>query len=252
MYTNGFFQVPNYVLEINLTTIQKLVFICLFRTGNQGAAIYPSYETIARRCSISDRTAKKVMKQLEIMGVVHIKRRKIGKRNNTNLYTINLKELERMYGEQTGNASNVNILKSAAPSEYASPGGESPSLPLVNVLYPINNPNSKEPDIKNHKVWHEDKNPESITISFEDYKAEHNSRHCTQNILATSYFIKTYSRVLGKEHKRMRPEVWKRAIEQILDGYDMTQGEAEYSYEYDSEEIRTIIDCYFMKTGKFE
>ena len=70
MNPNGYFQVPNYILEMtDLTSNQKLVLICLLRTGNNGAPIYPSYNTIARRCSINRRTAIKVMKQLDAIGV---------------------------------------------------------------------------------------------------------------------------------------------------------------------------------------
>ena len=168
-------------------------------------------------------------------GWVHIKKRKLHGSNNTNLYTLDINALERLY--QKDIISNED-------GESASPGSEPISPNLVNEMHPINNPN-KEPDIKNHKAGH-------TSVAFEDYIEEHCRSRDTINVEAAAYFVKQYKRVLGKEHKRMKPEVWDRAINQILDAYSMESGEAESSCECDLEEIRGLIDCYFMKIDKFE
>ena len=141
----GFFQVPNYLLEIKgLTTIQKMVLISFLRAGNNDAQIFPSYKTIARRCSISESTAKKTVKKLESMNILNVKRRIQDNRNTTNLYTINRKELERMpaYTEDKGSVSH------GPGSASHGLGGVSHGLGVVRHTDPIKNPIYKEPGIK--------------------------------------------------------------------------------------------------------
>lgn len=60
-----YFQVPNDIFKAGLTTSELAVYFYLARCGNQGNAAFPSYSEIASSCSITKKTAIKVIKQLE-------------------------------------------------------------------------------------------------------------------------------------------------------------------------------------------
>lgn len=49
---------------------EKIVYIYLCRCGNQGSAIFPTYETIAEKCGISVRKAKEAIEILVNNGLV--------------------------------------------------------------------------------------------------------------------------------------------------------------------------------------
>lgn len=63
-FKNGYFRAPNDIFGTeNLTAHEKLVYLYICRCQNNSTA-YPSYETIAKCCSISRRQAMNVIKKL--------------------------------------------------------------------------------------------------------------------------------------------------------------------------------------------
>lgn len=65
-----FFQVPNDIFEIDLEKHELLVYMYLARCGNQGNVAFPSYNTIARKTSMSRRKAIDCVKSLESKGLL--------------------------------------------------------------------------------------------------------------------------------------------------------------------------------------
>ena len=70
-----YFQVPNDIFRAGLTTSELAVYFYLARCGNQGNAAFPSYSEIANSCSITKKTAIKVIRQLEAKKLVVKQRR---------------------------------------------------------------------------------------------------------------------------------------------------------------------------------
>ena len=86
-----YFQAPNDIFDkdLDLTALEKLVLLFLYRCGNQGAEAYPGYAGIARKCRVSKTTARTVILSLEKKGFIAVKRRpKANKDNLPNLYVI--------------------------------------------------------------------------------------------------------------------------------------------------------------------
>jgi len=61
-----YFQVPNKIFDIDkgLTIYHKIVYLYLTRCANQGSTAFPSYSTIASRCSMSKRKAITTVQEL--------------------------------------------------------------------------------------------------------------------------------------------------------------------------------------------
>ncbi|MDZ4133635.1 MAG: helix-turn-helix domain-containing protein, partial [Dethiobacteria bacterium] len=76
-----YFQVPNDVFEIRLTTSELIVYIYLFRCSNQGKTAFPSYETIGKKTGLSRRSAIYTVKKLVNRGVVLKRSQGRGKSN---------------------------------------------------------------------------------------------------------------------------------------------------------------------------
>jgi len=84
-----YFQVPNEIFEMGLSSYQLSAYIYLCRCGNHGGTAFPSYNTIARKSGMSKRKAMGVVKELEGMGLlVKTVRPKGNKDNHTNIYEV--------------------------------------------------------------------------------------------------------------------------------------------------------------------
>ena len=84
-----YFQTPNEIFETKLTVNEKIIYIYLCRCANNGKVAFPSYQTIADKCSISKSTAIRSIKVLVNEGYV-IKQYRIKEdgENYSNLYNV--------------------------------------------------------------------------------------------------------------------------------------------------------------------
>ncbi len=241
----GYFQTPNYILELaNFNIYQKMVLICLYRMGNQGASIYPSYRTIAKRCSISRTQAIHVVKELILCGVLNVKKRKKKSRNNTNVYTINSDVLEANYREV-----RKNHIEDNGNGTQSKPGSTEDTPRVVNNVYPIKNPSYKELNKKNHSAGDAKK---SNVFSFQEYIEKFANEHDEEEIEVAGYYVSEYRDIVGREHRKMKLETWHKAIEEVLDLYTMDTGGPEYFERGETKNVVVLINGYFKKRDKFE
>jgi predicted transcriptional regulator len=93
-----FFQVPNDIFELGLSTNEMMVFFYLARCGNNGKVAFPSYNTIADKTGTSKSTVIRVIKNLEEKGLIVKQIRKDYEtgRNKSNTYkvAVNLSQLK--------------------------------------------------------------------------------------------------------------------------------------------------------------
>ena len=82
---NNYFRTPNRVFDLNLTSSEKLVLVYLCRCSNNAVA-FPSYSTIANKCSINKRTAIRAIKTLEDKRLIMV----IREYNKPNQYIVTL------------------------------------------------------------------------------------------------------------------------------------------------------------------
>lgn len=127
----------NWALNLNLPPSPKLVTIVLANYTNENGQCWPSFETIAKKTSLSRRSVISQISFLEERGVL----RKIKRHDSaSNIYELNLRSSENI-SPAKGNTGSETI---SPPSEAISPevvkpfhqGSEPVSPPLVNVLHP--------------------------------------------------------------------------------------------------------------------
>ena len=80
---SNYSKIPNVAFELGLNCKQLAVFLYLCRCANNGQA-YPTYDTIAQKTGMSSRTVKRIIPQLEEMGII----KKNNRSNSSNLYDI--------------------------------------------------------------------------------------------------------------------------------------------------------------------
>ena len=85
-----FFQVPNSIFDIGLSRVEMLVYLYLARCCNGGSKAFPSYPTIAKKCSMTKPTAIEAVKQLERYQLLKKKPRQSKKKEESysNMYTV--------------------------------------------------------------------------------------------------------------------------------------------------------------------
>lgn len=88
-FENGFFMAPNDIFDCDLKLHDKIVYLYLCRCGNNSTA-FPSYNTIAKKCSISRRKAIDVVEKLQELELIKKQHRKKdnGIENNSNVYQV--------------------------------------------------------------------------------------------------------------------------------------------------------------------
>ena len=79
----GWFKTPNGIFEKDLSRSEKLIYVYLCRCSNNTAA-FPSYNTIARMCGCTRRTAIRTVNHLENLELITVERYQ----NKPNLYHI--------------------------------------------------------------------------------------------------------------------------------------------------------------------
>jgi hypothetical protein len=87
-FENGYFMAPNNIFDIDLKIHEKIVYLYLCRCGNNSTA-FPSYNTIAKKCSISRRKAIDAVAMLEGTGLLKkIYRKNELDENMSNVYEV--------------------------------------------------------------------------------------------------------------------------------------------------------------------
>ena len=85
----NFFMLPNEIFELKLKPRDFTVLACLVKHSNGDFTCFPSYRTIAKECSISQKTVGQSLKTLSSKRLIEISNRK---RNDgsksSNLYHI--------------------------------------------------------------------------------------------------------------------------------------------------------------------
>ena len=66
---SNYSKIPNVAFELGLNCKQLAVFLYLCRCANNGQT-YPTYDTIAQKTGMSSRTVKRIIPQLEEMGII--------------------------------------------------------------------------------------------------------------------------------------------------------------------------------------
>jgi len=79
-----YFQVPNAVFDLGLSVFELAVFCYLARCANNGKVAFPSYNTIARCCGLSRRSAISAVQSLIAKGLLEkeVKRGLLGYTSN--------------------------------------------------------------------------------------------------------------------------------------------------------------------------
>ena len=131
-----FSQIPNAIFEADLKTHEKLTYIYLCRCGNQGAIAFPSYATIAEKCSISRMSAINAVKKLIACGLLEKDVRvEADGHHRTNIYTVN----DKLWGSQPG------LPPSTPPIVNQADHPSQPGLPYSQPGLPYKEPTKEEP-----------------------------------------------------------------------------------------------------------
>lgn len=85
-----YFQIPNEIFEIGLSTQEIAVYVYLARCSNQGSKAFPSYNTIASKTGMSKSSALRTVEKLISKKLIRkIKRKKPdGVENYSNIYIV--------------------------------------------------------------------------------------------------------------------------------------------------------------------
>ncbi len=87
----NFFMLPNVIFELKLKTRDFTVLACLMKHSNNDYTCFPPYRTIAKECSISEKTVGQSLKILSNKRLIEISNRKREDGSkSSNLYRINL------------------------------------------------------------------------------------------------------------------------------------------------------------------
>jgi predicted transcriptional regulator len=89
-----YFQVPNAIFDredLELSSIEKLVYIYLCRCGNHGGKAFPSYQTISNRTGMSKSSVIRAIDNLIDKKFISKKARKSSDKNRlSNIYFVDL------------------------------------------------------------------------------------------------------------------------------------------------------------------
>ena len=87
-----FFIAQNMIFDLDISEHAKITYLYLCRCADDESQAFPSYNTIAKKCSFSRRTAIDVIKELQAIGLLSVEKRQVEKGgkpvNTSNLYTL--------------------------------------------------------------------------------------------------------------------------------------------------------------------
>lgn len=126
-----FFIAQNMIFDLDISEHAKITYLYLCRCADDESQAFPSYNTIARKCSFSKRTAMRTIQELEEIGLLSVEKRQVEKSgkpvNTSNLYTL--------YDSPSHHPSDTQspplVTESHHPSDTQSP-----------YKYPMKNTNS--------------------------------------------------------------------------------------------------------------
>lgn len=81
-------EVMNWAWKLRLTATQKIVMVALADRANDDWECWPGQQSLAEKCSLSERGVRKVLSEIEAMGYLKIESRHDGKHQKTNLYRL--------------------------------------------------------------------------------------------------------------------------------------------------------------------
>lgn len=85
----GWFGIDKTVVEMpELSKNGKKIYIYLSRIADKNGYCFPFYKTIAKRCSISESTVAKAIRELEEAGLLNKKQRVSRRGGSSNLYQV--------------------------------------------------------------------------------------------------------------------------------------------------------------------
>jgi len=214
-----YFQVPNDVFELNIPSREKLVLIYLYRLGNQGSEIFPSYKTIVARCGITKPTAVSAVKGLEEKNLIKVtRRRKSNKDNYSNIYQL--------------------------PGKIILPGPSKKDLPPGKNSLPNKELLNKElhPYKEQIQGFPSEKTSENYTLSFEEFKTQNHIQEEDADII--NYFLWKYKLEREEDHPPLTPEKWQEQVNLLRviekDGWDVDGADCLLV-----EDFERMIDKYF-------
>lgn len=87
----NFFILPNEIFKLKLKPRDFMVLACLIKHSDSDYICFPSYKTIAKECSISQKTVGQALKALSKKRLIEITNRsRDDGSKSSNLYSINL------------------------------------------------------------------------------------------------------------------------------------------------------------------
>ena len=89
----------NLVWEADLPAMRKLILLRLASHADEkGGSIFPSVESVARSCGLTDRAVRNAIKSLRESGVLVLVKASVGGRGHANIYRIDLETLNLIQG----------------------------------------------------------------------------------------------------------------------------------------------------------
>jgi hypothetical protein len=223
-----YFQTPNDIFDLRIKvrdgikireirTSEKLVYIYLCRCANNTGEAFPSYATIAEKCSISKRKAIDSVRVLTDSGLlIKYVRRKDNKDNHTNIYEV------------------------ISPSATIALGSETVALGSATIA-PNKELHKKEPYKKNQGIY-KGVSPDGVTlaVTFPQYLDRFgvDNEEMTE---AIHYYLEQYEQYRGKPHPRLKPEQWERVLLSLISA----NGEFDNYIELMPEDLIPMIDKHF-------
>lgn len=161
-----YFQCPNDIFDLDLTTNEKIIYMYLCRCSNNSEA-FPSYSTIGKKTSTSRITAIRTIEKLIEKKILFKECRKEEKKNKSNIYQVNL--------------NLTNFLQSSGISEIPPSITEIPPSSITEIppsiteipykeLYKNNYSDKELNKFKQKKQQKLNYNSESVLLSKEEYE----------------------------------------------------------------------------------
>ena len=242
----GFTNLPNEVIELKISPLEKIVLIVLIRYYNREKGYsYPSYPILMEMCCASKNSVIKGLNELE-------KREFIKKEilnGKGNRYYINFSKFEGVTSSKTEPVQNLNPFKNCTRSENE-PHPFKNCTPPVQNLNPTNtniNTNtitnnnmsdSKESDAPPGAFKGDNNNSNKTTKSSKTKRA---TKVFEENSIEYQLSKKLYQYVLEVKPKTRKPDLqkWSKDFDLIL-----------RKDERKVEEVETLIDWIFNGTSK--
>ena len=242
----GFTNLPNEVIELKISPLEKIVLIVLIRYYNREKGYsYPSYPILMEMCCASKNSVIKGLNELE-------KREFIKKEilnGKGNRYYINFSKFEGVTSSKTEPVQNLNPFKNCTRSENE-------PHPFKNCTPPVQNLNPTNTNINTNTITNNNmSDSKESDHSPGAFKGDNNNSNKTtkssktkratkvfeENSIEYQLSKKLYQYVLEVKPKTRKPDLqkWSKDFDLIL-----------RKDERKVEEVETLIDWIFNGTSK--